>query len=182
MDTRMIDVNKKTNQSNQHQNNEKSKSRMLIILVSTVIAFVIILIIANSLINKDSGLLKNDFSAKSKDFIEVYGNYSYTNPTRNLDSIKELLTESLYNSIQGDETNNKDYVYLSNLNKSKFSIETKITGDSTIQKKSKSYIVKVPVREKSTQNSVSQTENKVYTLTWSKVNNDWKITDFGTNN
>ena len=174
-------INPKPNMSptDQSQTKEKPKSRFLIIIAVVVILSVIILVLINLFMNKNNGSTNTDFSAKSKAFIEAYGNSSYQNPSRNLASIENFLTPVLYKSIQGDS---QDSVYLSNLNKSQFSIVTKVTGDPTLQKTSKSYLVKVPVSEKSTQNGVSQTENKVYLITWSKINNTWQITDFGTTN
>ena len=178
----MISPPPNLNSANQPQAKEKSKSRLLIILSVVVIVSVIILVLINLFTNKESGSTNNDFSAKSKAFIEAYGNSSYKDPVRNLASIQSFLDPTLYKSIQGDSANSQDPIYLSILNKSQFSIETKTTGEPTLQKTSKSYLVKVPVSEKSTQNGVSQTENKVYLITWSKINNAWQITDFGTTN
>ena len=182
MDNRMINGQNQTNPTGLPQTKKAPKSRLLIILAIVVVVSILLLIIVNLFSNKGSSATSSDLATKSKTFVEAYGNYSYSNPGRNLESIQSFITPSLSKSIQGDSTNNQDYIYLANLQKSKFSIETKIIGTPTIQKTTKTYLVKVPVSEKSTQNGITQTENKTYTVTWSKDNNDWKITDFRTTN
>jgi len=160
------------------QTNDKPKNKLVLILAGIVLVALIGALFLFFFLGGGGGALNKDLSDKSKSFIETYGNYNYANPSRNLDAIKSLMTTSLYGSIKGDS---QDYIYTSNLRKTKFSIETKITGDGGVKKSGSLYVVTFPVNEKSTLNGLVQNENKTYSVTWSKDGNDWKISDFSTN-
>ena len=161
-----------------NQVKEKPKNKLVLILAGIVLVVLVVIVILFFFFGSGGSTMNKDLSDKSKSFIETYGNYSYANPGRNLDSIKSLMTTSLYGSIKGDS---QDYIYTSNLRKTKFSIETKISGDGSVKKSGSLYIVTFPVNEKSTLSGLVQNENKTYSVTWSKDGNDWKISDFSTN-
>jgi len=161
------------------QNDAKPKSKLIIIIALAVLIIAGATVAFFAYLNRGNSTIKTDLENKSKVFVETYGNYSYLNPDRNLDAIQNLMTTSLYSSIKGD---NQDYIYISNLRKTQFSIETKITGPSDTTKSGANYIVTIPVNEKSTLNTITQNENKTYTITWAQDKSDWRISDFTTNN
>ena len=158
---------------------EHSKTKLFIFGGALVLVVLIGIILLLVLLGRNNNQLESDLVTKSKTFVETYGNYSYLDSNRKLSAIEGLITPSLYKSIEGD---NQDYAYLSNLRKTKFSIETAITGPEKTEKSGSIYAISLPVNEKSTLNGLTQDDNKTYKIIWSQENNLWKITDFSTDN